>query len=153
MTWGALPFFYRPVQKFLLFKIFFNVAQRGGTQIVFVVAAQAGSHFVERQEPLVVGIVGRVAGAAATLLTQGFVRYLGSRQFFAYFIVAANAQIRGSIFEYFADRRSVRIVAGGAGAVFYRRMGDLGLLQACGEIGVAGETDNTHRSVEERLFF
>ena len=63
MAGCALPLFNRSMKIFLSVKIFFDIAQGGSTQIVFVVAVQAGGHFVERQESLVFGIVGRVAGA------------------------------------------------------------------------------------------
>jgi len=152
MAGRALALFYRPMKKFLPIKIFFDIAQWWSTQVVFIVAVQAGGHFIERQEPLVFGIVRRVAGAAAPFLTQRFVRHFYCYQFFADFAMALNAQLRNLLLEDLVDRRSVRVVTGGAGAILYRLMGNLGNLQGRAEISMAGQTDVPDRTGKERLF-
>jgi len=110
-------------------KLLFDVSQAGIAHVVLVVAAQAGGNLVKRQKPLVLGIVGRVTGAATPLLKEGFVRDLHPCQFFAYFCMAPDAEIWHFFPEYFCNRRSVGIVAGGAGAILDRWMGNLRFLQ------------------------
>ena len=152
MAGNAFAFFYRPMQIFFLFKVFFNVSQRRGTQVVLVMAAKACCHLVKRQQSFVCRIVSRVAGTAAPLLAQRFVRYLYTGQFFSNSAMAPNTEIRNSLPENFADRRSMRIVTGTTGPFLDRWMGYFGLFQIFGKIRVALEADITDGSVKECFF-
>jgi hypothetical protein len=153
MACGTFTFFYRAMKKFLPLKILFDIAQWWCAQIVFVVAEQTCRHFIERQQSLVCGIVGRVTGTAPPFLTQWLVRHLGGCQFLAYCTMTLNAELRNFPFEDLAvDRGSVGIVTGGAGAVLDRWMGNFGFLQVFGKIRVAFEADIPDGSIEEGLF-
>lgn len=152
MTGCAFALFDRSVEIFFPLKILFDVAQRWSAEIVFVVAVQAGGHFIKRQEPLVSGIVGRVTGTTATCLTQWFMRYLYSHKLFAYFVMAANAEVRDFLLKNFAGRRSMWIMTGGAGTVLNRWMGNFGLIQILGKIRMACKADNADGSVEKCFF-
>ena len=135
----ALALLDGTMEMFFIGKFFFDVSQGGATQIVLVVAAQARRHLVEGKESLVLGIVCRVAGAAAAFLLQGLVRYRHSCQLFAHLAMASGAEIRHLFFEQVCNRRPMGIVAGTAGAVLDRRMSNLCFFQGFGEISVALE--------------
>lgn len=104
MTGGALPIFDRPMKKLLPLNIFFDIAKWWSAQIVFVVTVETSGHFIKRQESSVGRVMGRVAGTAATFLAQWFVRHFHTCQFLAYFVMAADAEVRYFLLEDFADR-------------------------------------------------
>lgn len=133
-------------------KLLFDVLQRGGAQIVLVVAAQTGGHLVKGKESLVLRIVGRVTGNAAPLLLEGFVRHLYSCQLLANLDMALNAEIRHLLLEQLGNRRTVGIVAGGAGAGLDRCMDNPRSLQGPVEIRVAFQALILDSIFEEILF-
>lgn len=130
----------------------FDVSQWGIAHVVLIVARQACGNLVEGEKPLVLRIVGRMAGRTAFLLQERFVRHLHCCQLFAYLDMAPDAEIRHLLLEYFCNRRAVGIVAGGAGAILDRRMGNLRLPQGLGKIHVTFQAQIPNRPFEEGLF-
>ena len=61
MACRTFSLFDRAMEIFFTIQILFDVSQRRSTQVILVVATQAGGQLIERQETLVPGIVGRVA--------------------------------------------------------------------------------------------
>lgn len=142
----------RAMEKFFPGKLFFDVPQGGIAKIVLIVATQTCCHFGKRQEPFVLGIVGRVAGTAAPLLQDWFVRHLHSCQLLANIDMALDAEIRHFFLEQLGNRPAVGIVAGGARAIFNGLMNDHSFLQGFGEILMAFQAQIPDGSLEEVLF-
>ena len=152
VTGLTLTLLDRTMEKLFAFQILFDVAQRWSAHIVFIMAVQAGSHLIEREQPFVLGIVGGVAGSTPPLLPQWFVRHLYPGQLLADITMALNAEIRQFLLEHLRYRRSVRVVAGGAGAFFDWRMGNRRFFQSLGKIGVTFQTQIPNRDIKEGLF-
>ena len=74
----AFTLIYWSMKKFFPGEIPFNISQGGGTKPVLTVAAQACGHFVKGKKCLVLGIVCRVTGTAASLLQERLVRIFHS---------------------------------------------------------------------------